>query len=384
MQPVCNSHHRGAALGMTTIKVLALAICLSAAALARGQDSLLVDLNGLDALRKGHDTPYEKVEKQGARLLEKYKDGKAQGRIYYQLAHVYAQTGLDRPQPAIAHAKKALEFPLELDLELRLYCYWGDAVQVAGRSEALSGPRRQAAAIYLAGLKKVLALKLPDKIDEPTDVPVISDDPATQRKMAERAKRVEKARWHETMLRHRDVLTGQLVRLYSRKPYARGELEELVRASLKDAKQVEQLVEAVEIEIYNTPDPSDEGRPAGKLVLVEGPPATFGDMKHETVSELPPRDRLEIGIGESVRMWIEPSEFEDIDYLVEGETKTKVKDAMGLVIWMATGEAEMYPIVGPRSMLTALLSDHAGELSIQVSVFDSSSRSPKPAAVQSL
>src|SRR6476469_6012052 len=58
----------------------------------RTQD-MHADLRQLDHLRNGVNTPFAAVEQMGTELLSKYPNPAEQGRILYQIAHVYAQSG---------------------------------------------------------------------------------------------------------------------------------------------------------------------------------------------------------------------------------------------------------------------------------------------------
>src|SRR5438094_288154 len=91
-------------------------------------------LSQLDQLRRGPKTDFTQLERRAEKLLEQYKDPASQGRIYYQVAHVYAQTGLIHPQKVIDFAQKALKCPLDEQLRARLRVYCGDAQRIADRN----------------------------------------------------------------------------------------------------------------------------------------------------------------------------------------------------------------------------------------------------------
>jgi hypothetical protein len=118
--------------------------------LAAAQD-LQAELFALEQLRKGKDTPLDEVDRRGAGLLQKYTDPKDRGRIYYQLAHIHAQSALRRPDQVVQYAEKALECPLEPSQRLRLYVYRGDALQMG--KEPFPKKRKRAVVPYLQGLR---------------------------------------------------------------------------------------------------------------------------------------------------------------------------------------------------------------------------------------
>ena len=70
------------------------AVLLAVVESAPPEDSLGKRLNEIDGLRRGRETPFEEVEQRSKQLLQEYGTGEDQGRIYGQLAHVYAQSGM--------------------------------------------------------------------------------------------------------------------------------------------------------------------------------------------------------------------------------------------------------------------------------------------------
>jgi len=102
-----------------------------------------------------------------------------------------------------------------------------------------------------------------------------------------------------------------------------------------------------------------------------GPPPTVGEIQHQTVSPLNP-SRTEIGIGESVHCWIDPSTWLDPDIRIDGESQTTVYDSMGEVVWAATGAGALVePAVGNNATLTADLTDANDTVTIQATISDS-------------
>jgi hypothetical protein len=249
------------------------------------------ELQKLNGLRKGRETPLAAVDQLGAELLRKYPDPKSQGQIYYQLAHVYAQSGLVQPERTIDYAKKALEFPLEPAQRLRLHVYWGDARQVANPREPFVAKRREAVRPYLEGLKETLKYELPEKPPElppvfkfdaePQQGPVY-DKLVREHRQALAARR--RAELQGELIMHRDVLTGQIAGLYSRRPFDPDELEQLASSVLDDPAAVARLKKAVEAAVAKvppakTPELPPAERPAGspgRLILLIGSAAALG------------------------------------------------------------------------------------------------------------
>ena len=109
-------------------------------------------LRVLDRLRRGSKTPFDEVERSAGELLKKHPDPKDQGQIYYELAHIYAQSGLVRPQSAIDYAKKAMQCPLTPQQRIRTYGYWGSALLMLKPTDPLPKRRRAATLVFLDGL----------------------------------------------------------------------------------------------------------------------------------------------------------------------------------------------------------------------------------------
>ena len=139
----------------------------------------------------------------------------------------------------------------------RLYVYWGDAALVLDPTKPLPERRRNAAAIFLAGLAWLRYLQLPDKAPErpqfdSSDVSdQLNEEEAQQQNIRYQAEMaaIGAVRLQRTMVRQRDVLIGQLTWLYSRKPFATDELRELTLKTTKDAQLTDLLVKAVEVRI---------------------------------------------------------------------------------------------------------------------------------------
>lgn len=80
-------------LGMKRTILLSSALCLVVMHNPAKASNLDRELHEVDKLRAGEETPFEQVEKMCKELLEKYTEWEEHGRIYFQLAHVYAQSG---------------------------------------------------------------------------------------------------------------------------------------------------------------------------------------------------------------------------------------------------------------------------------------------------
>lgn len=222
-----------------------------------GAKTLVQELNEVDKLRAGFNTPFDEVEKRCNELLERYTKPEEQGMIYYQLAKVEGQSGFQRPGKAVEYVKRALEYPQAPWEKIRLHIYWGDAIQVAHRgmhNQELVTARRKAVMPYLQGLKETLKHILPEvKPDLPivhgyrywrVHVPNIAAE--LKRKNEEEMAAWKFAKFQRNMIQHREVLTSQVSTMYSRFPWASDEIRELATKILEDETAVERLMSAVD------------------------------------------------------------------------------------------------------------------------------------------
>ena len=217
-----------------------------------GAQTLDEALSEMDALRAGRETPFVEVETRAQELLEQYTKPHEQGKICWQVADVFAQSGQVRPDATIAWVKKALRFPLEPAKRLELYVAWGHAIQVkhAGvRGEQLAAARREAVVPYLEGLREALAYKLPETIPERKIAVLIDDPQATEqelRRLRDQSAALRLQVFQERMILLRGILTDAVAFMYSRIPFAPEELRELAIEKLRDKAAVGCLMKAVE------------------------------------------------------------------------------------------------------------------------------------------
>lgn len=215
--------------------------------------TLQQDLHALDLLRKGFDTDLDAVNRRGDELLEKYEEPQEQAQVYFMLAHVHSQSGMQRPKEIRTLAKKALESKLIApDQRATLYSYLASTHEADREVKDFAERRRKAIAPLLAGLKELTAFNLPEKAPElPLLVPgVIGDREAVERRRAE-AERAQAARERAKrigeLIFRRNVLRDQIKGLYLREPPADDELQELASEVLGD-EAIGELLTAIKTE----------------------------------------------------------------------------------------------------------------------------------------
>jgi hypothetical protein len=215
-------------------------------------EGLAKDLLALDRLRRGRETPFDEVDQRATEMLKKYPKPEDQGRIYFGLVQVYGQSA-GSPQRIIDCTKKALQFPLDPLQRMRLYTYWGNAVLRLTPLKALPERRREATSVFLDALTQLRKLDLPEKAPEIPTMDAGIFVPATEaeaREMEEKNRRdmaaLETAELLREMIRRRDILTEEIVWLYSREPHATNELRELAIKTTMDSELTNGLVQMIE------------------------------------------------------------------------------------------------------------------------------------------
>jgi RNA polymerase sigma-70 factor (ECF subfamily) len=221
------------------------------------EETLQQALLKLDAMRNGPKVDYPAVEKRGQELLARWTQPEDQARIYFMLAHVYGQTGIDRNfSPVMKYARLALPNERDPVQRARLFMYLGCAATIdpdAGLRD-LPVKRRRATAAYLEGYKEVLALKLPEKVPELPQRAVDNAEEPSPRfwetwlrryRTAMWLKAREEAEYVRSMHFYRDILIRQIVELYQREPKDDEELRRLACEALDDPRAVEDLLARV-------------------------------------------------------------------------------------------------------------------------------------------
>jgi hypothetical protein len=231
---------------MCKLVTLPFAVVAIAVATGTALGDLAAELQALDQMRRGSDTPYDEVEAVAENLLKRYPSGREQGEIYCEIAHIYSQTGMVRPRRLIECAEQALRYPIDPWRQCRLYVNWGDAMQMPGVCPSRSEMRRQAAKVYLTGLQAALGFIAAAPPELPPDQQWAYND-----QLHAPPPNLNSRDILETYAR---TLRGQIVALYSDRPYAIEELQNLVRSSANPSL-IDELVNAIPAEARTTEAP---------------------------------------------------------------------------------------------------------------------------------
>lgn len=230
--------------------------CVSPQAAWSGtSDELGIALQELEQMRWGGKMlPYDEAERRTAKLLKEYPDPRDQGRIWFELTHIYGQTG-GPPQRIIDCAKKALQFPHDPPRRIWLYEYWSSGLLRRDPDGPLPERRRAAAAVCLDGLMELRKYNLPDNVPE-----LLEATPPDSEEARERARVVKE------LHQRRDGIFKQTVWMYTLRPFATEELRELAAAKTNDRKLVNRLLKAVEPKIEASIAKYGPDIPPGKRV----------------------------------------------------------------------------------------------------------------------
>ena len=208
----------------------------------------------MDAMRQGPQTRFAEVERLGKELLARYKHHTEQGMIYYQVAHVLAQSDIRGQAAKITeYANAALKHERDPVRRALLHTYIGCAAEVDPARMTAEQRRRRAVRAYLEGYAELVALKLPDRAPE---LPVfnklggdLGPDPAAPIRRAVQRDAQMKARREAEVTRElvhqRDILVRQISELYRRFPAPGEELRRLAEQTLPNREAVDDLLTRV-------------------------------------------------------------------------------------------------------------------------------------------
>jgi hypothetical protein len=216
------------------------------------------ELYALDAAyRHGSARQFAELERKADELLKKYPARDDQARVYFEVAHVAAQSDIRRHVARVRqYARKSLALSRDPLQRGQLYTYLGSAAEVQEGKE-FEDRRREAAKDLLAGYAEVLAQNLPakapelppvDKINASPDLDPIQAAQEQARHAAQMAAR-EQAEFVAALVARRDTLANQLrwlyrpdPKVYGRTPEGPDELRALARKVLREPAAVDALV----------------------------------------------------------------------------------------------------------------------------------------------
>jgi hypothetical protein len=218
---------------------------------------LLKELLQFDSTyRHGSEEKFAELEKRADELAKRFPEKDDQARIWYEVAVVAAQSGIDQHAARVSkYAVKCLEIsrdPLQRGL---MYSVRASAVHLSGT--AFPQGRREAAEILLTGYVEMLAQELPETAPElpavhkfDIDGDPVAEAQAQARHAAQLAARRE-AEFTRDLIGRRDTLVLQFRDLFKPEPNYHGrnpegpdELRVLAKKKLTEP-QVKVLLEKV-------------------------------------------------------------------------------------------------------------------------------------------
>jgi hypothetical protein len=219
------------------------------------------ELSAFDAYRHGSEERFVELERKADGLLKKYTAPDDQARIYYEVAHVAAQSHIRNHVKRVRrYAAKCLALSRDPIQRGMLYGYLGSAAEVEAE-KTFDDRRRQAAKELLTGFAEMLAQELPakapllpvvDKLGgEGIDPNPVEAVRARARHTAQMAARQE-AEFIAELVDRRDMLANQLrwmyhpdPRIHGRNPDGPEELKALAGKMLNDSAAVKALLARV-------------------------------------------------------------------------------------------------------------------------------------------
>jgi hypothetical protein len=185
-------------------------------------------------------------------LLADYPSPEDQGKIYYELAHIELQSGVQRPQKGLQYVKTALELPQEFESGMRLLMYKGNCIEVSHpgvRGNELMAARREAVMPYLIALKKARE-HMQKLVDNPVSPKPAAPDPSGwfADNRLRNAAAVEVATYRKelaSVAEFQDLFDKQTAYLYSQMPFATDEIQRLATEVIGDQATVDRLMARV-------------------------------------------------------------------------------------------------------------------------------------------
>ena len=211
--------------------------------------------------RHGSEETFAELERTAAELLKQYPEPENRAHILFQVAHVAAQSSIDKHVERVrTYGRKVLEMSEDPIERGWVYSYLGSAAEVDPKLKTFAERRQLAAEALLDGYAEALAQDLPATAPELPAVGKIGEfdnsDPnelgkARSRQFAEIEAR-RQAEFVRGLVHRRDTLANQLRWLYHPHPKIHGrnadgpeELRKLATRKLPNTAAVDALMARV-------------------------------------------------------------------------------------------------------------------------------------------
>jgi RNA polymerase sigma factor (sigma-70 family) len=202
--------------------------------------------------RHGTAEKFAELEKKADELAKRFKEKDDQARIWYEVAHVAAQSDIRKHSERVRmYAAKCLEISRDPLHRPWMYSYLASAEEVS--EGVFADRRRKAAGWLLTGYLEMLAQELPDEAPElPAAARKLGDDPQGRANNAAAMAAIVETRFVQEQVFRRDTLVLQLRNLYKPNPKQADrdekgldELKALAAKTLPDDAAEKVLVERV-------------------------------------------------------------------------------------------------------------------------------------------
>jgi hypothetical protein len=177
--------------------------------------------------RHGDEKKFAELEKLADELAKQFPEKDDQARIWYEVAHVAAQSRIDKHAERVKkYAAKCLSISRDPIQRGQAYSYLASAVDLRGT--AFPKGRREAAEILLTGYIEMLAQELPEKVPEMPGVDkfsIVGDPVAENRARVKHAAQIaarQEAEFTRELVARRDTLVVQFRDLFKPEPNYHG------------------------------------------------------------------------------------------------------------------------------------------------------------------
>ena len=216
--------------------------------------------------RHGSEEKFAELERTADEWAKKYPGQDDRGYIYFQVAHIAAQSRIDKQIARVReYGRKVLEQSRDPVARGTMYSYLASAAECDNTLKTFEERRRLAADVLLAGFAEALAQELPAEAQELPGVNGIGDreleDPAEAARMrnfhAAQMEARREAKFVRDLVQRRNTLVLQLRGLYRPAANAHGRSEEGLKElrKLAAAKLSTAATDALLTEVTKAPRP---------------------------------------------------------------------------------------------------------------------------------
>lgn len=233
-------------------------------------------LDELEGYRHSSNEKFAEMENRGRELVATFTERDDRARIYFQLAHVYAQSDISRHSDKVTkYGKQSLELSRDPVQRGTLFSYLASAAEVK-TTGTFAERREKAAELLLQGYEELSRLKIPRIPPELPAVVKFNPDETDFRESERLQKQHDdemQARKQAELIRElvqlRAMLVEQLRYLFAREPLDLARLRQLIEKNISDPEAAQELLRRVAPKEQVKPVPFEEQLKSARARIAE-------------------------------------------------------------------------------------------------------------------